>query len=107
MAEYRLSIAATRDIDEIYTYSFQKFGEIRADTYLLSLDATLRLLAGHPSLGRPARLRIPDLYRHGHYRHVIFYQVRPSGIFVVRILHQSMDVRRHISPPLEPSRVEE
>lgn len=38
----------------------------------------------------------PGLFRREHGRHVIFYAVQSGGIFVVRVLHQSMDAERHV-----------
>jgi len=91
MAGYSLSKLADSDLGGIYRYSHLTFGEAAADAYFLSLAGCLRTLAETPRLGRPAKLKIPDLLRHEHRQHVIFYQIETDGIFVVRILHRSMD----------------
>jgi len=92
MAGYSLSNQADSDLGEIYRYSHRTFGEARADAYFLSLASCLRTLAETPRLGRDARLKVPGLLRHEHAQHVIFYQIEEAGIFVVRILHRSMDL---------------
>jgi toxin ParE1/3/4 len=86
MAAYSLSNEADRDLGGIYRYSYLTFGEAKADIYFLSLAGCLRMLAESPRLGRPAQLKAPAILQH-----VIFYKIDAGGIFVVRILHRSMD----------------
>jgi toxin ParE1/3/4 len=96
MAEYVLSNAADADLNDIYTYSYEIYGEDRADTYFLDLRDCLQQLADNPHLGRLARIVRPDLFRHEHDRHIVFYLIEGDGIFVARILHCSMDIERHM-----------
>jgi toxin ParE1/3/4 len=96
MADYVLSNAADADLDGIYTYSFETFGEVQADAYFLGLRDCLQQLAETPHLGRLAKLVRPDLYRHEDEGHIVFYLIESDCIFIVRILHRSMDVRRVI-----------
>lgn len=96
MADYILSNAADGDLAEIYRYSFKWFGEARADAYFLGLRDSLRTLADNPGLGRPVGYLRSGLLQHSHAKHVIFYLVEDTGIFVVRVLHQAMDSERHI-----------
>ena len=68
----------------------------QAEAYVLRLGHSLEVLADAPGLG----LRI-DKIRHGYLKfpagsHVIFYRQSESGIEVIRILHKSMDVERHL-----------
>jgi toxin ParE1/3/4 len=98
MPDYELSRKADQDLSEIYQYSFETFGEDRADKYFLDLDRCLKGLAENPHKGRAADEIERGVYRYEHARHIIFYVFRPSGIFVARILHQSMDIRRHFGP---------
>jgi toxin ParE1/3/4 len=96
MADYVLSNAADGDLAEIYSYSVQCFGEAQADSYYLGLSRCLDMLADNPRLGRPAGLSRREMLRHSHAGHVIYYQVESPGIFVVRVLHHSMDSDRHM-----------
>lgn len=96
MADYVLSRAADGDLAEIFTYSFQTFGEAQAETYFLDLSACLRMLADNPRLGRGAGLSHRDMLKHAHGSHVIYYLIEEPGIFVVRVLHRSMDGERHL-----------
>jgi toxin ParE1/3/4 len=95
VADYALSNSADRDLTDIYIYSFRTFGEAQADAYLLGLADCLQVLADNPRMGRQAYIR-PDLlcYRYG--RHLIFYVSEEKDIFIVRVLHDSMDFLRHL-----------
>ncbi|PIQ97461.1 MAG: hypothetical protein COV67_04065 [Nitrospinae bacterium CG11_big_fil_rev_8_21_14_0_20_56_8] len=64
MADYRLSNKADEDLTEIYTFSYQRFGEAGADAYLLSLEERFLALANQPHLGRKA-----DHIRKGYFRY--------------------------------------
>ncbi|OAN64791.1 type II toxin-antitoxin system RelE/ParE family toxin [Magnetospirillum moscoviense] len=96
MGDYVLSNAADGDLAEIYVYSHRSFGEAQADAYYLELSGCLRMLADNPRLGRPSGLPRQGLLRHAHAGHVIYYLIEDPGIFVVRVLHHSMDSERHI-----------
>jgi len=48
------------------------------------------MLAASPKLGRPCNWIRPGLRRFEKGRHVVFYRRLRDGIFVSRILHQSM-----------------
>lgn len=51
MARFRLSNDADRDLDEIYLFSFEAFGEGQADAYMDALGAAFVRLAEMPELG--------------------------------------------------------
>lgn len=97
MADYVLSNAAGADLDDIYVYSFETFGEARADAYFLSLRDALQTLAEKPRMGRDTSALYDGLLRHHHARHVVYYLIEDDGIFVVRVLHDAMDAPRHLS----------
>jgi plasmid stabilization system protein ParE len=48
MAEYELSKKADEDLNEIYRFSYRRFGEAAADTYLLALERRFSILAAQP-----------------------------------------------------------
>ena len=97
MANYALSKKADDDLDDIYVYSVQNFGEAQADTFFLSLCACLQTLADNPRMGRAASWLNPGLLWHQHERHLIFYMTEDADIFIVRVLHEAMDFIRHLS----------
>lgn len=96
MGEYQLSGKADQDLDGIYDYSLEQFGEKIADEYFLSLRDCLLKLADHPQLGRDCSDLVQGYFRFECGRHSIFYTVNKKGIFVVRVLHQSMNPDIHM-----------
>ena len=96
MRQIRLSPKARADLDAIWDFSARRWGLDQAEDYLHGLGETMKLLAAWPHLGRSI-----DDVREGCFKfpaasHVIFYRVLPGTIDVIRILHKSMDVDRHL-----------
>ena len=96
MASYTLSQAADRDIADIYSYSFKHFGESKADAYLCASEECLMHLAVQPEMGRKIGYVREGYRRYEYVSHSIFYTVNARGIFVVRILHQSMHMEQRL-----------
>ena len=92
----RFTPAARRDLSQIWDYSEEQWGRRQAESYVEDVRAAIERLAADPDRGRPCD-DIRDGYRrYPTGRHVIFYVVDEAGIDVIRILHQSMDVGRHL-----------
>jgi toxin ParE1/3/4 len=90
-----VSALAESDLVGIWEYSFEQWDAGQADDYLDELNAGIQLLADHPELGANR-----DYVREGYRvlfvnRHAIYYIVSPSGIRVVRVLHEQMDPGKH------------
>lgn len=96
MSGYRLSAKASADLRAIYLYGEEQFGRAQAVTYARDIEAKLTLMAGRPDIGR-ARPDIDPLTRSfPHESHIIYYETRQDGIFVLRILHGAQDPARHM-----------
>ena len=96
MAEYRLTPAAERDLEEIWRYTLQRWGIEQAERYTDVLTAAFRELAAFPARA-PACDHICRGFRQRHVgRHAIYFRVTDYGIAVVRVLHERMDVKRHL-----------
>ncbi len=96
MTRYRLTPAAKSDLKSIWTYTEDRWGTAQADHYLSELTLGIEMLVGAPEMG-PTRDEIRKGYRSlWREHHVIFYRVTRARVEVVRILHQSMDVSRHL-----------
>jgi toxin ParE1/3/4 len=90
--------AARTDLREIERYTRQEWGADRSEEYLGALRQAFARLRDLPSLGSP-RAELGAVYRSllcG--RHAIFYRDLTDHIEIVRVLHTSMDVHRHIDP---------
>ncbi len=96
MAEYVLSAKAEQDLTEVYVFSYQKFGESKADAYLIGLAECLQNLANNPLLGRNIDHIRSGYFRYEYISHSVFYKPKRNGILVVRVLHGSMNMEQHL-----------
>lgn len=96
MAVYSLSSKAAADLDEIYEYTILHFGLEQARVYLLGLHERFEMLAAQPTHGRKAEELAPGLRRVEYQSHMVLYMSKDNGIRIVRVLHQRMDVTRHM-----------
>jgi toxin ParE1/3/4 len=91
-----LSPRAQRDLEKIWDDTQERWGIDQAERYTRQIWENIRSLAARPSLGRAC----PEL-RAGYYKyrsgvHIVFYRLTDSGIDIVRILHERMDLERHL-----------
>ncbi|MEZ4670687.1 MAG: type II toxin-antitoxin system RelE/ParE family toxin [Anaerolineae bacterium] len=97
MARFTLRPKAIEDLEAIWHYTVSTWGNLQADTYIRQLSEGIRVLASDPAIGQAC-----DYVREGYRkypvnRHIIFYRViAAEEIDVVRILHERMDVDRHL-----------
>ncbi|MGB3410532.1 MAG: type II toxin-antitoxin system RelE/ParE family toxin [Microthrixaceae bacterium] len=107
MKRYRLTPAAQRDLSSIWDFTQENWGQNQAETYISEIRAAVERIAADPDRGRAC-----DDIREGYRRysigsHLIFYieggdaveggSVEGTvSVDVIRILHQRMDVTRHL-----------
>lgn len=96
MAEYRLSPAAQRDLDEVFDYTVTEWGLAQALRYTDLIEAACADLAEAPQRAPGCDTIRPGYRRFSVEQHVIYFRVTSYGIAVVRILHQRMDAGRHL-----------
>jgi toxin ParE1/3/4 len=96
---YTLEItsAATRDLQAIAAYTAEKWGAEQAVAYSVALYQKLQEILGNPFLGRTHSGLSPSIRGRKSGSHIVFYRVQGDCIYVMRILHESMDYGRHIS----------
>lgn len=82
---------AARDLDEIWEFSFRRWGPERADHYLRRIEAKAAALARGELSGTKADDVRPRLRRLVVRSHVIWFRVERDRVRVVRVLHQSRD----------------
>jgi toxin ParE1/3/4 len=110
----RLTVAAEDDFEQILRWTAGQFGDAQARTYAETLSAALSELAASPTvIGAKKRddilkgfftLHVARKGRKG--RHFIMFRVGRAPnhhvIEVLRLLHDAMDLPRHL-PPVEES----
>lgn len=96
MAEYRLSPAAQRDLEDIFDYTAAEWGLEQAFRYIDLIEAACALLAEAPMSAAACDHIRPGYRRRPVQRHVIYARAEPYGVAVIRILHDHMDAERHL-----------
>lgn len=91
-----LTPRAAQDLDDIFDYSARTWGTERAILYIRALQAAMERLLLFPELGRSLHEVRPGVRLLPAESHLIIYRVCAETIGVVRILHQRMDVGRHV-----------
>jgi len=94
MRGYRLSRKAEADLQQIYLYSFENFGERQADAYTLGLSSCFNLLTEQPRLGRMQPGKTDDRRAFFHGTHIIAYRRTGAGILIQRVLDARSDWQR-------------
>lgn len=108
MADRKVELSgdAERDFAAIVEWSAEHFGARQAQIYSQTLIAAITALATSQEpkdsrarddvLAGLRSLHVARGKRRG--RHFIIYQPRKGAVLIVRILHDSMDIARHITP---------
>lgn len=114
MARYRLTHTARSDISDILAWSHQQFGEQVRLRYQRLIATAVRDVAADPT--RPGSHERPELgngVRSWHLaagraragtrgirgpRHFLIYRVDGELVVIGRVLHDAMELHRHIDP---------
>jgi toxin ParE1/3/4 len=97
MSRYIFSLRAEADLDDIITFTIDRWNKAQADRYLAALDDCCQRLADNPLIGRACDELLPGLRRMEQGSHVAFYRQRDYGVRIIRILHKRMLPARHIT----------
>ncbi len=91
-----ISDQARRDIEDIYTYSYQKFGQQKARQYIRQIEQRIYQIRDNPKLSKNLNFIKQDLRCIIIFSHVIYYLAKPEELIILRVLHQNQDAIRHL-----------
>lgn len=89
--------AARLDLVEHFVYLAEAAGLDVAERFLANAEASFNVLAQQPKMGVPLTLTHPALANIRKWRvkgfdnHLVFYEPRPDGVSIVRVLHAASD----------------
>ena len=88
---YKISIKASEDIENIWLYTYENWSQEQVDRYVnLIFDEIEYLSTNADSVKDFSHVR--KNYRNSKVKsHIIFYRIADKGIEIIRILHQRMD----------------
>lgn len=101
MTVLKLSRRALRDIQEIKTYSIEKWGKRVAANYLKNLEDALNLLRENPSLLKGKSEISPSLCFYRVRSHFLVCASFEESIFVLTVKHGAMDLPERVAE-IEP-----
>lgn len=99
MPEVRVSKAAQQDILNIGRYTQREWGADQRRKYLSGMEQRFQALADSPFLAAERKEFEPPVRVFPYEKHLIVYHIVETGILVLRILHESMDVPAHLYEP--------
>ena len=92
---YKLRPEADFDLETIFEYSYQNFGEDQAVKYLQSFDELFNHLCQNALTGKSRNELIVDLRSINNKSQIVFYRVIGELIIILRVLHGSRDLPRY------------
>ncbi|MFN6952909.1 MAG: type II toxin-antitoxin system RelE/ParE family toxin [Albidovulum sp.] len=93
MNQWRLTPAARADLTHIWNYTANRWGEAQAEHYVRQIENDLTGAAEGSKVVRP----IDGVWRVKSGRHLCIFRKLPGEeIEVIRVLHEQMDVDRHL-----------
>ncbi|HOX79086.1 MAG TPA: type II toxin-antitoxin system RelE/ParE family toxin [Bacteroidales bacterium] len=97
MIKYRLTNEAVKDLEEIWSYTCNKWSVGQADRYYHLIMEEIEFIASNPLSGKSVDY-VKQGYRSAKVKsHLVFYHMTDeNNILVVRILHQRMDIEDRI-----------
>jgi toxin ParE1/3/4 len=97
VSRYLLSPAAQADLEQIWDYTHDQWRIEQAEAYLRELQGAIERAAANPQIGRACDEVGAGYRKLAAGSHTLFYRVSAEGVIdVVRVLHQRMDVDRHL-----------
>ena len=95
--KYRISQQAIEDLNKIWIYTLNKWSKEQADRYYDLIIAEIEFIAENYLVGKSAEQTRKN-YRVSKVKsHLLFYRkVDNEMVEIVRILHQRMDIKKHL-----------
>ena len=91
-----LTEAALKDLQSIRAYTLETWGEEQEEIYLRKIWSRIQTLRVDPQRYRLRGELFPGCRVAAEGRHVILFNIENETTTIVRVLHSSMDFKRHI-----------
>jgi toxin ParE1/3/4 len=96
--KFRISQAASQDIENIWRYTYEKWSMEQADRYFNLIIDEIEYLAENPKSGVDFGNVLKGYFRSRIKSHFIFYKFNQKNeeVEIIRILHQRMDIETRL-----------
>ena len=97
--KYKISQVASRDIENIWLFTIEKWSVEQADRYFNLIMDEIEYLSKNPKSGKDYGKVRKGYFRSRIKSHFIFYKInrKNEDIEIIRILHQRMDIETRLS----------
>jgi toxin ParE1/3/4 len=89
---FKLRPEAEKDLESIWRYTAENWSVDQAHSYIDGLVDMFLLLVENPMMCRERNEFKPPVHIHHHAHHLVIFVPSTTGIDIVRVLHESMDV---------------
>lgn len=96
MPRWLLSPRARADLDAIWDYTARTWDANQAERYIRLIQTAVERIAADPELATRCDEIRPGYRRFRTGSHVLFCRATAEALEIIRILHERMDVERHI-----------
>jgi len=97
MAKYILSQKASKDLANIFQYTYKNFAISQAEAYLSELEECFIMLSVQPDLAHKVEDIRKEYFRYLFRKHAVYFKARKNDIFIIRVLHQQMKYELHLT----------
>jgi len=97
MAKYILSQKASKDLANIFQYTYKNFAISQAESYLSELEECFIMLSVQPDLAHKVEDIRKEYFRYLFSKHAVYFKTRKNDIFIIRVLHQQMKYELHLT----------
>lgn len=95
MKSVKYARRANADLEDITDYSARTWGAQQAKKYIREIRSQIDGLANGDVIGQTLQVARDGMFKSRVNRHLIIFEQTDDTIFVVRILHEAMDIPRH------------
>lgn len=92
MNNFYLTKRALQNLEEIYNYSLENWGENKADEYLSLIYNNFNKIANNANLGELRKKRSTPFLMFPSGKHYIVYEPFKDGIIIITVLHQVRNI---------------
>lgn len=92
MSSYRIQPRVTAELENIHRYSVDRWGEQRADAYILGFFDLFERIAARDTSWRPIPADLGAVgFRHRYQRHLVYWRSATDGTAIIfAVLHERM-----------------
>ncbi|WP_347175336.1 type II toxin-antitoxin system RelE/ParE family toxin [Polaribacter uvawellassae] len=96
ITNYELTNDADTDLEDIFDYTEKRHNQDQAILYLSTIEGVFFQLCKQPNLGRLRNEIKENIFSFPIQKHIIFYKIDTNKLIIIRVLHSSRDMPKHL-----------